>query len=1067
MNKIKKRISLLFFSVLVIILSSFLISAQGTCGCHSGPAPLYLPILDYNNCHEGYVPELHGGASGCICYCVPEGSGVSYVYFHDTSYLTRPNGVPSEGGQYCRLNPGGTGSSCLIPSLTCNNPGGYTCENGQDTVSWWANLEFDRHYATRGSSTTTTTFSSRIDRALLYFPFDCDDGISIPYGSCYPDVEKVTISGNGASYELEKYSGFPYDFSGAPIDISDALNGLVFGPTQGAATTQFRFSLTKASSWRTGCMPGNVAECFIKADEGPTNEFYSSSYIGTGAPYIKITWNAISPDCDLSRADLFGGDCDLCVGATSCGGLSCFLGNRFPDLPEQEGVYKRMCCKDDSSEFFDYFTIWSDDTCDWVGGCTGDNINDKACLIDHQKAVFNGEGYFHSNHDDFLGPVDIEGNGVPGAIPNYYLAWVDCDISESVCKNDCGYKFVQEGEHLIFGEFGNGLGSAGTCNPFLGDCTECCGDDPNEYYVSGNGYFRCCNNPTDTVDINGNCKENVQLPPCGNGILDSGEECEYTIFNVNNPLTYSCPVEQGGLGLADCDSKCECIYRSSSNYCRITDAYWSVDWYNPEGLIEVHNNSLVYLVVKTENCEGNSIQFTHWEDRAGNHDQIPSNILTMLPHNGVIPSSGRYEFVWNALWFDPPGADLDGNPDYKFKVVVGLDNENSNIMTVTNENVAQHKECLTAGDCLYVDGAGADLCDDDRNCGGERKECVGLQCLYVSCAGLGCTNVCEGNSECSSPDTHAACVGEQCLEVEGSGIDTCSEDINCGADAEHKECVGIQCLYVDGTGINICQDSTTCLSNSCTANGGHCCVDGNCFGSELTSYTCPSGEVCCTTACGGIGEELCQLTRVEWCKDEEGTNCYERRDEVANNTLVYMFVEGSDGCNGEEATLNIYEDDLIGDDHITEKVTVFSNNVAQKSWRAIWTSDGGTDPEYYFKVEVGTISDKSFNIIVNQTTVDEGEDDDDDDDGYVDNGDGTGTRKIQTNCIDDGDEDNIGTYDIVYETINLTTELVISTRTEENLPCFLDQDIPFFDSLGIIFVLSILIGFYLYKKKKI
>lgn len=87
---------------------------------------------------------------------------------------------------------------------------------------------------------------------------------------------------------------------------------------------------------------------------------------------------------------------------------------------------------------------------------------------------------------------------------------------------------------------------------------------------------------------------------------------------------------------------------------------------------------------------------------------------------------------------------------------------------------------------------------------------------------------------------------------------------------------------------------------------------------------------------------------------------------------------------------------------------------------------------------------------------------------WSDLGDGNAERRIASSCVDDEDGDNIGTYNIVHEEFELSNPTVVTyTWTEEKLPCFLDQDIPFFDSLGIVFVLSILVGFYLYKKKKI
>ena len=266
----------------------------------------------------------------------------------------------------------------------------------------------------------------------------------------------------------------------------------------------------------------------------------------------------------------------------------------------------------------------------------------------------------------------------------------------------------------------------------------------------------------------------------------------------------------------------------------------------------------------------------------------------------------------------------------------------------------------------------------------------------------------------------------------------------------------------------------------------------------------------------------CQITDYYWTNKSDGTKV-SGDIRVNHDTKVYLVVKGSN-CAGQNGTLQYWDHDgkLFGVDIVQtisnpnnyELPTSFrfgsSENKVVKAYDAQWYYADAwpaphNGPEYVFKVTVGGTQTNEYS---NELKVDKlgdctddptwiccdasescddehtgyycsggnrcgdsctsGGEDDDDDSSFVDHGDGTGTRQIQSNCVDDGDGDNIGTYTITYKTFNITNpDQIINTREEKDLPCFLDQDIPFFDSFGIVFVLSILVGFYLYKKKKI
>jgi hypothetical protein len=84
-----------------------------------------------------------------------------------------------------------------------------------------------------------------------------------------------------------------------------------------------------------------------------------------------------------------------------------------------------------------------------------------------------------------------------GANPD---AWIDCDYSVARCSK-CGEVATtgwMEAGATGVGEYGTGDGGDGI--------TECCGDDRNEYIITGNGHTACCSSPSDTLDANGNCQ---------------------------------------------------------------------------------------------------------------------------------------------------------------------------------------------------------------------------------------------------------------------------------------------------------------------------------------------------------------------------------------------------------------------------------------------------------------------------------------------------------------------------------------------------------------------------------
>jgi hypothetical protein len=150
-----------------------------------------------------------------------------------------------------------------------------------------------------------------------------------------------------------------------------------------------------------------------------------------------------------------------------------------------------------------------------------------SCTTDTEYCVFPGSG------EEFLeGCYNFDSN--PYLSGGYYCGnsiWIDLDASKRYCRK-CGYTYT----------------------------TQCCGDDKNEYAISGSdGSTGCCKRPSDEV-VNGVCLSTLN---CGNGKLDKYEQCDPPSTENNafcSQATFKC---QGNkLGTRDqkgtCDDSCLC-----------------------------------------------------------------------------------------------------------------------------------------------------------------------------------------------------------------------------------------------------------------------------------------------------------------------------------------------------------------------------------------------------------------------------------------------------------------------------------------------------------------------------
>ena len=173
---------------------------------------------------------------------------------------------------------------------------------------------------------------------------------------------------------------------------------------------------------------------------------------------------------------------------------------------------------------------------------------------------------------------------------------------------------------------------------------------------------------------------------------------------------------------------------------------------------------------------------------------------------------------------------------------------------------------------------------------------------------------------------------------------------------EGKYCIygpyGSDCNGVTGDGVE-CYGSISGLTN---AHVGDCSAYNTkiCCGDEP-----PVPRVDCSI----------DLMEIYWALDSEGNNGIPGETEVIVNTPVYVIVKEA-SCTGQVLeTLEIYEDDIIGDElekEFSEEDRTFDENgMISNLWLAKWQDDEfGGDPEYFIKAKLGGEEGKSLLIKV-------------------------------------------------------------------------------------------------------
>ena len=315
-----------------------------------------------------------------------------------------------------------------------------------------------------------------------------------------------------------------------------------------------------------------------------------------------------------------------------------------------------------------------------------------------------------------------------------------------------------------------------TCGDGVIDSGEQC-DDGN--LIDGDGCSASCQNEGATPEI---CNDNIDND--GDNLVDCADpECE----NDSNCAIEICDngIDDDNDNLVDCADS-DCTGDVSCAICVLDDAYWKATTDNDN----VNEGEIVTLTVEGTNCDGEELTFEVWEDATGEILDGGDDPASVNPASTTF-SGGIATTTWTAERENDCGG-LCNPPEYYFNASL---TNGENIESIDRLGVFKVGVCIpkTCSEIATREGK-------DEVCGEWQDECGGI----ANCGAPGEEGTCSitgGECVLESGENFGECVVTDILECGDY-----DNDVDCGADDEDvagetaSKVLGVTCGYDSGTG---------------------------------------------------------------------------------------------------------------------------------------------------------------------------------------------------------------------------------------------------------------------------
>ncbi len=399
-----------------------------------------------------------------------------------------------------------------------------------------------------------------------------------------------------------------------------------------------------------------------------------------------------------------------------------------------------------------------------------------------------GDG--RSNSSSSTATEDLCGNGEKELHPNG--KWEECDLGDKngkptgndsvwndgcpkliTCNEDCSKPRCGDGI-LNWSDGGSGLQANLLATLLIPDCpyeecddgTQCadgkeCASKSDCEYLSGILDDTCRTRGED------GCSHLCTIERCGDGMLQSNEECDDENTDNNDGCSSTCARESCGDGVLQIDEECDDGNAADGDGC----------------------NSLC----KNESeCTGPDCECQ------GSDCQCTGSECECDPQTESCECTGDDCCIGPSCECTGPDCQCFG-PE------------------------CIHTECHES-ECVVVEGEGVNECGSEVPCPctGDDCPCQGPDCYHTECRDSECViveskgrNECGTNIRCDDPLQHTVCENQQCKTKFGPGNNACANDADCPPKGRHLVCSRDHaCMLAQGPGPSRCINNSDCAAQS-------------------------------------------------------------------------------------------------------------------------------------------------------------------------------------------------------------------------------------------------------------